>query len=62
MVNKTIKDLCKTCSHLWFDYPFPVEHCVAHCEIADAKIGFGKMDEVVPYPCVNCPFNAYKKK
>ena len=62
MANEKAKDLCKTCLHYWVDFPFPVEYCVGHCEIVDAKIGFGKMDEVVPYPCVNCPFNAYKKK
>ena len=56
------KDLCKTCSHYWVDYPFPIEQCIGHCEIADVKIGFGKMGEVVPYPCIDCPFNAYQKK
>ena len=62
MINKMEKDLCKTCSHYWVDYPFPIEQCIEHCEIADEKIGFGKMDEVVLYPCVDCPFNAYQKK
>ena len=56
------KDLCKTCTYYWVDFPLPLEQYVSHCEIAYDKIGFGKMDEVVPYPCTNCPFNAYKKK
>ena len=56
------KDLCKTCSHYWVDFPLPLEQYVGHCEIADVKIGFEKMDEVVPYPCIDCPFNAYQKK
>lgn len=62
MVKKNVKDLCKTCSHYWVDFPLPLEQYVSHCEIVDEKIGFGKMDEVVQYPCVKCPFNAYKKK
>lgn len=66
-------DLCKTCLHYWVDYPLQINDkqlfdspitldYVSHCEIVDKKIGFNKMNEVVPYPCVNCPFNAYKKK
>lgn len=62
MTNEMEKDLCKTCSHYWVDFPLPLEQYVSHCEIADEKIGFGKMDEVVHYPCVDCPFNAYQKK
>ncbi len=59
-MNKT--DLCKTCNHYWVDFPLPLENVVPHCSIADEKVGFGKMDEVVPYPCVECPFNCYSKK
>lgn len=62
MEKQEVKDLCKSCTHYWVDFPLPLEHCVGHCEISDEKIGFGKMDEVVPYPCVNCPFNSYQKK
>ena len=42
MINEMEKDLCKTCSHYWVDYPFPIEQCIGHCEIADEKIGFGR--------------------
>ena len=62
MEKQEVKDLCKSCAHYWVDFPLPLEQCVGHCEISDVKNGFGKMDEVVPYPCVECPFNAYKKK
>lgn len=62
MANETLKDLCKTCSHYWVDFPLPLEQYVSHCEIVDKKIGFRKMDDAVPYPCLNCPFNSYKKK
>lgn len=74
METKNITDLCKTCLHYWVDYPLQIidkqtfdspiklDHYISHCEIVDEKIGFNKMNEVVPYPCVNCPFNAYKKK
>mgnify|MGYP003397671454 CR=1 FL=1 len=74
MEEKNIKDLCKTYSHYWVDYPLQIkdkqlfnspilsEQYYPHCEIADKEIGFNTMNEVVPYPCVNCPFNAYKKK
>ena len=56
------EDLCKTCEYYWIDFPLPLTQAVAHCEIADEKIGFRKMNEVVPYPCLECPFNCYSKK
>ncbi len=57
------KDLCKTCEHYWQDFPLPLDHIESHCEIVDEKYGFKKcMDEFVPYPCLECPFNCYKKK
>ena len=56
------KDLCQTCEHYWVDFPMPLEEYISHCEISDEKIGWNKMDEAVPYPCLECPFNAYKKK
>lgn len=62
METKNIKDLCETCSHYWFDSPLTLDNRVPHYKIADKEIGFNTMNEVVPYPCVNCPFNAYKKK
>lgn len=52
------EDLCKTCENYWID----LEQADAHCTVADEKIGFGKMDEVVLYPCLKCPFNCYSKK
>lgn len=56
------KDLCKTCGHYWFDFPMPLEQVISHCEIVDKQIGWNKMDENVPYPCLECPFNSYTKK
>lgn len=74
MANEKATDLCKTCSHYWIDYrlhimdkqmfdsPLILDNGVHHCKIVDEEIGFDKLNEVVPYPCTNCPFNAYKKK
>lgn len=56
------KDLCKTCEHFWLDFPMPLDKYIAHCEILDKKPGHNVMDEVVPYPCLECPFNSYSKK
>lgn len=56
------KDLCRTCEHHWLDFPIPLEFFEAHCEILDKKKGFCDMDEVVPYPCLECPFDSYSKK
>lgn len=56
------KDLCKTCVHYWQDFPIPLDHIESHCEIVDKKLGYDKMDKVVPYPCTKCPFDCYSKK
>ena len=56
------KDLCKTCEHYWVDFPLPLDHVENHCGILDTKGGLKPMDDVVPYPCLECPFNCYKKK
>ena len=58
------KDLCKTCEHYWLDFPLPLDCYVSHCDILDEKYGLigTIMDEKVPYPCLKCPFNCYKKK
>ena len=56
------KDLCKTCEHHWLDFPIPLERYISHCEILDRKLGNKDMDEIVPYPCLKCPFNSYTKK
>ena len=62
------KDLCKTCKHYWTDFPLPLDRVISHCEIVDQKHGMftaGRnhiMDDVVPYPCLKCPFNSYEKK
>ena len=55
------KDLCKTCKHFWLDFPMPLDHYVAHCEVLDER-GGGLLDDVVAYPCLECPFNSYAKK
>ena len=56
------KDLCRTCEHYWLDFPMPLDKYIAHCEILDKTPGNNVMDEVVPYPCLECPFNSYSKK
>ena len=55
-----VKDLCKTCSHYWTDFPMPLDHYVDHCDIVDKK--GGDMNDAVPYPCLECPFGQYKEK
>lgn len=57
------KDLCKTCEHFWLDFQLPLDHVESHCDIIDSKYGLNKgMNDIVPYPCLKCPFNSYKKK
>lgn len=57
------KDLCKTCCNCWQDLAvWPVKQYVSHCVILDKKEGFVRMDDVVPYPCIECPFNSYNRK
>ena len=53
------QDLCGTCKYCCED-----EHHVAHCEILDNKVGSinRNMDEVVPYPCLQCPFDCYLQR
>ena len=53
------KDLCKTCEHYWTDFPLPLDHYEPHCEIVDSNIGYNKMNDAVPYPCLKCPFDCY---
>lgn len=60
---ETLKqDLCKNCEHYWQDFPMPLEQVISHCEILDMKPGNKSMDDVVPYPCLKCPFDSYTKK
>lgn len=62
-MNEKQKDLCKTCEHYWQDFPMPLEQVISHCEILDRQaIKYRSMDDVVPYPCLKCPFDSYKKK
>lgn len=57
------KDLCKTCGNYWEDFVVsPIKQYTPHCSIADKKEGFRKMGDVVPYPCIECPFNSYITK
>ena len=55
-------DLCKTCEHYWVDFPLPLDHVESHCEIIDKKYFENIMNDIVPYPCIECPFNCYIKK
>jgi len=58
------QDLCKTCEHYWVDFKItPDKEFIAHCEILDSKKGLSaKLDNEVPYPCMECPFNCFIKK
>lgn len=56
-----MEDICKTCIHYWTDFPLPLDRCVPHCEIVDENHGFKDLDDVVPYPCLKCPFDCYAK-
>lgn len=55
------EDLCKSCVHFWEDFPLPLDHFEPHCELLDIK---GKLltKDNVPFPCLKCPFDSYKKK
>ena len=63
-IDLTQKDLCKTCKHYWVDFPTPLDHYEPHCEIIDEKYNFSaeKFAELVPFPCLECPFKCYIKK
>ena len=67
-MGKEEKDLCKTCGHYWLDFPMPLDEYIGHCEILDRMPSLlrgskgNAMDEIVPYPCLECPFNSYIKK
>lgn len=52
------QDLCGTCEHCCED-----KYHIAHCKILDNKVGSinRNLDEVVPYPCLQCPFDCYSK-
>ena len=57
------KDICQTCKHYWVDFPMPLDCYVSHCEILDKEYKSEySMDDYVPYPCVKCPFQSYKRK
>lgn len=56
-------DLCQTCTHYWLDFPMPLDRYVPHCEILDTSpCVHGKLDEIVPCPCLKCPFGCYEKQ
>ena len=55
---KEEKDLCKTCRRYWLDFPMPLDRFVSHCEVLDRR-GGGLLDDVVGYPCLECPFDSY---
>lgn len=59
------KDICQTCEHYWTDFPMPLECYISHCDVLDKRpegLKDNAMDETVPYPCLKCPFDSYKKK
>lgn len=56
------KDLCLKCRHLWYDFPLPLDAYIPHCDIADEKEGFRPLYEIVPYPCIKCPYDSYADK
>ena len=56
------KDLCHTCEHYWKDFPMPLDRVISHCEVLDKKPFSDDMDDIVPFSCLECPFDSYKKK
>ena len=58
------KDICQKCKNYWLDFPVPFEYYESHCLIIDKDSRFiGKvMNEIVPFPCLECPFNSYMDK
>jgi hypothetical protein len=52
-------DICKKCERYWQDFPLPLDHVVSHCEILDRQGRLKDMDNIVPYPCTECPFDEY---
>lgn len=57
-MEEKANDLCKTCGHYWTDFSTTFEHVVSHCAIVDERC-LGEMNDIVPYPCLKCPFNCY---
>ena len=59
------KDLCKRCEHYWVDYPIilggGMDTAISHCDINDKK-SQKSLDEIVEYPCTECPYNSFVKK
>ena len=58
------KDICQKCKNYWLDFPVPFEYYESHCLIIDKDSRFiGKvMSEIVPFPCLECPFDSYVDK
>ena len=58
------KDICLKCKNYWLDFPVPFECYESHCLIIDKDSRFiGKiMSEIVPFPCLKCPFDSYMNK
>ena len=58
------KDICLKCKNYWLDFPEPFECYESHCLIIDKDSRFiGKiMSEIVPFPCLKCPFDSYMNK
>ena len=61
-MNDKEKDLCKKCGHYWTDFPMPLDCCYSRCEVLDKKMVYKDLDEVVPYPCLECPENSFLPK
>lgn len=57
-MEESVKDLCKDCEHYWLDFPLPLDRYVGHCTM----LGLKELDDVVPYPCLKCPFDSYIEK
>ena len=56
------RDLCKTCEHYRQNFPLPLTTVISYCDKVYEKYGLKPMDDIVPFPCLECPFNCYKKK
>lgn len=62
--EKKKKDLCQHCVNYWTDFQvIPEKVYIPRCDELIKKHGLrANLDEYVEYPCLKCPFNAYKQK
>ena len=60
-ITTNSEDLCKQCEHYWTDFPLPLDRVISHCSVLDKKPIGQDLDDIVPYPCLQCPFDSFVK-